>query len=63
MASGRYTSEDEVLRDALDALSADLDDLRAIEDALAELDAGDAGVPLTTAFSRIRKMHGIPSDE
>ncbi|HQU45685.1 MAG TPA: type II toxin-antitoxin system ParD family antitoxin [Pirellulales bacterium] len=58
VASGKYASEDEVLRDALRAL-ADEEDLNAVRAAIAEVQAGDAGVPLQQAFDELRSRHGV----
>jgi Arc/MetJ-type ribon-helix-helix transcriptional regulator len=55
MATGKYRSEDELLRDALVALAEQEDDLAAVQDALAELAAGDVGQPLDEAFCEIRQ--------
>ena len=46
MATGRYASEDDLLREALHALSAEEEGLRAIQEAVAELQAGDEGTAL-----------------
>jgi Arc/MetJ-type ribon-helix-helix transcriptional regulator len=65
MASGRFASVDDLLRDALRSFSIDQidpDDLAAIYEALNELDAGDPGVDVDEAFRRIRKKCGIDSD-
>ena len=59
MASGRYGSPDDVLRDALDALKRDDEDLAAVEEAIAEWRAGDEGVPLDEAFAALRARHGL----
>ena len=50
MASGKYASEDELLRSALRALAEEEQDLDAVRESLAELRAGDPGVPLEDAF-------------
>ena len=55
LASGRYQSEEEVLRDALRALAEQDEDLDAIRKAIAEWKDGDAGMPLTEAFQVIRR--------
>lgn len=55
LASGRYSDEDELLRDALRALSEEDEDLAAVRDAIAQWRAGDEGIPLTEAFNEIRK--------
>jgi putative addiction module CopG family antidote len=57
MASGSYTTEDELLREALRALREQDEDLLAVREALAEFEAGDAGVPLDEAFDDIRQRH------
>jgi Arc/MetJ-type ribon-helix-helix transcriptional regulator len=54
MASGKYASEDELLRDALEALAAESEELQAIQDALAEWRGGDRGVPLKDGFDIVR---------
>ena len=58
MATGQYASEDDLLREALQALSAEEEDLRAIQEAVAELQAGDEGTPLDEAFASIRSRRG-----
>ena len=55
MASGQYRSEDDLLRDALRALDEELDDLSAVQEAIAEWRAGDDGVPLDEGFDSIRR--------
>ncbi|MBI3468670.1 MAG: type II toxin-antitoxin system ParD family antitoxin [Planctomycetes bacterium] len=54
MAAGGYRSEDDVLRDALRALSEEQEDLHAVRNAIAEWRAGDEGVPLAKAFDAVR---------
>lgn len=54
MATGDYGSEDDLLRDALQALAEEKEDLQAVRDAIAEWRAGDEGVPLEDAFNRVR---------
>jgi putative addiction module CopG family antidote len=63
LASGRYASEEELLRDAFQALAEDEEDLDAVREALEEWQAGDPGVPLDDAVATIRKKHNIPQDE
>ncbi len=58
MASGNYASEDELLRDALEALSVEAEELEAIEAAVSEWHAGDSGLPLADAFDEVRRQHG-----
>ena len=62
MASGKYATEDELLRDALDALDAEATELEAIQAAITDWRAGDPGVPLDEAFDQIRHRHNIPTD-
>lgn len=59
LATGSYASEDEVLRDALRALTEEDEDLAAVREAIAEWRAGDPGMPLNEAFDEIRRnVHG-----
>jgi hypothetical protein len=62
MATGRFTSEDEVLRKAMNALSIEDDGVRALEEALDLIDQGDAGIPLDEAFASVRAKYGISQD-
>ncbi len=62
MASGKYASEEELLRDAFAALAEEEEDVAAVRAAVAEWQAGDPGVPLDAAVDAIRRKHGIPSD-
>jgi putative addiction module CopG family antidote len=55
LSSGRYESEDDLLREALHALAEEQEDLAAVREAVAEWRAGDPGVPLDEAFSRVRR--------
>lgn len=55
MATGNYQSEDDLLRHALGALAEQEEDAAAVEEALAELAAGDPGLPLAEAFREIRQ--------
>ena len=57
MASGKYATEDDLLRDALSALSAESAELEAIGPAIAEWRAGDQGVPLAQAFDDVRRRN------
>ena len=61
MASGKYATEDELLREALLALTEEEEDLDAIREAIAEMDSGDNGVPLDEVVHRIRSDHKHPS--
>jgi putative addiction module CopG family antidote len=62
MKSGRYTSEDEVLREALDALASESEELAAIRVALAEWHAGDVGVSIDDAIQSIHDRHNTSRD-
>jgi putative addiction module CopG family antidote len=55
LSSGQYGSEDDVLRDALRALSEEDEDLAAVREAVAEWRAGDQGRPLAESFDEIRQ--------
>lgn len=57
MASGRYASEDDLLREALHALTDEQADWQAIQDAVDALAAGDPGVDLDEAFDAVRRRH------
>jgi hypothetical protein len=59
MASGRYSSEEALLKEALLALDERDEHLLAVREALADLDAGDDGVPLNDAFDAIRSRYDI----
>jgi hypothetical protein len=58
MATGRYRSEDDLLFVALDRLNDDsIDedaDLKAVQEAIRELDEGDKGMDLDEAFEEVR---------
>ena len=58
LASGRYTTEDEVLRDALRALADEDEDLVAVREAVTEWRTGDPGLPLADAFDQVRRTGG-----
>jgi Arc/MetJ-type ribon-helix-helix transcriptional regulator len=59
MASGHFHSLEELLRVALEQLAAQHEDVRAIEESIDLLDAGDAGVPLDAAFDGLRTKHNV----
>ena len=61
MASGQYPSEEALLREALLALGEQEEDLKAVQEALADVEAGDPGVPLDEAFDSIRSRHAANS--
>ncbi|NLS91579.1 MAG: hypothetical protein GXX96_05280 [Planctomycetaceae bacterium] len=62
MASGKYASEEELLRDAFQALAEGEEDLTAVREAVAQWQAGDPGVPLDEAVETVRRKHGILRD-
>jgi predicted transcriptional regulator len=60
MASGRYSSEEELLVQALRALDESDEELKAIEAGLASIDRGEEGVSLDEAVNRLRETRQIP---
>ena len=54
MSTGRYETEDDVLRSALEALTQQDEDLAAVQAAIDEWQQGDPGVPLDEAVRLIR---------
>jgi putative addiction module CopG family antidote len=57
MASGKYSSEDELLRAALRALAEEDEDIAAVKEAIFQWWSGDEGVPLDEAFESVRSTH------
>ena len=57
MQLGEYSSEDDVLRDALRALAEEREDLAAIREAITEWRAGDDGLEVSEAFAQVRSKH------
>ena len=55
LSAGGYATEEDVLRDAMRALTEENEDLQAIREAVAEWRAGDEGLPLDEAFDRVRQ--------
>ena len=55
MATGKYATEDDVLRDALRALQHEDVETVAIQAAVDEWQQGDEGLPLEEAFDEIRR--------
>ena len=62
MATGQYDSEEDVLREALRALKRQDEDLTAVKEAIADMEAGDRGVPFEQFVDEFRKKHNIPQD-
>ena len=59
LATGRYSSEDEILEAALQRLDEESDDWAAIKEAIDSLDAGEPGLSLMEAFNKVRKRNAI----
>ena len=62
IATGRYASEDDVLRDALDTLDAVEADAREIQVAIDAVKEGDSPVPLNQAFDALRKKYAFTAN-
>jgi Arc/MetJ-type ribon-helix-helix transcriptional regulator len=58
MSTGRYASEDDLLREAVRALGDDEANWQAIEEGLADYEAGDRGLPLAEAFETVKRSVG-----
>lgn len=56
MATGKYSSEDDLLRSALESIKEEEDDWTAISESLQDLNAGDTGLPLRQSFDEIRRL-------
>ena len=61
LASGRYQTEDDVLRDALRALAEEQNVLDDIRQGMEDLDAG-RGRSLEDIDADLRQKHNIPQD-
>ena len=59
LATGRYSSVDEILEAALQRLDEESDDWAAIKEAIDSLDAGEPGLSLTEAFEKVRRRNAI----
>jgi len=57
IASGKYASEDDLLRSALRALADEEADITAVREAIDEWRGGDPGIPLDEAVEVIRARH------
>lgn len=62
MASGRYASEDDLFRAALDTLESIETEARGLQAAIAAVKNGDVPVPLDDAFSALRQKYDLPTD-
>ena len=59
LATGRYSSEDEILEAALQRLDEKSDDWAAIKVALDSLDAGEPGLSLAESIDEVRRRNAI----
>ena len=57
MASGKYVSEEDLLRSALRALADEEADVSSVREAIADWRSGDPGIPLDAAVEVIRAKH------
>ena len=62
MASGQYASQDELLRDALRALRLQDADVTAVKQAIADMEAGDRGIPFDQFVEEFRAKNDIAQD-
>jgi putative addiction module CopG family antidote len=62
IATGKYSSQDEVLRIALDALRQRDEDLAAIEAGIADMEA-DRHRPFAEIDAKFRRLHNLPAVE
>ena len=62
MASGQHASQDELLRDALRALRLQDSDVTAVKEAIADMEAGDRGIPFDQFVEEFRKQHSVAQD-
>ncbi|MCH8046221.1 MAG: type II toxin-antitoxin system ParD family antitoxin [Planctomycetes bacterium] len=62
MASGQYASQDDLFRDALRALRLQDADVIAVKEAIADMEAGDRGIPFDQFVEEFRKQHNVPQD-
>lgn len=62
MATGQYTSAEDVLREALRALKRQDDDVVAIREAIADMEAGDRGKPFDEFVEEFRRAHRTSPD-
>ena len=62
MVSGKYGSPDELLRVALEQLAAQVEEVRAIQQSIDLLDAGDQGILLEESIDKLRAKHNISAN-
>jgi putative addiction module CopG family antidote len=59
MATGQYATEDDVLRDALRALKRQEQEIAAVGEAIADMEAGDRGRCFDEFTDEFRAKHNI----
>jgi hypothetical protein len=59
MASGRYSSEEELLLDARQSLEANEVELRAIQEGIDSVERRDEGVSLDEGFQKLRDKRQV----
>lgn len=62
MASGRYASEDDLFRAALDTLESVETEAEGLQAAINAVKQGDVPVPLDEAFNALRQKYNLPTD-
>ena len=62
MATGNYGSHEELFRVALEQLAAQDEEVRAIDESIELLEAGDQGLSLEDAFNSLRQKYNISAD-
>jgi Arc/MetJ-type ribon-helix-helix transcriptional regulator len=62
MASGRYASEDDLFRAALDTLESVETEAQGLQAAIDAVKNGDAPIPLDDAFRALRRKYGLATD-
>ena len=55
LATGKYATPDDVLRDAFRALDSEDEDVSAIQQAIDAWQQGEEGLPLDEAFDQVRR--------
>ncbi|MEX2316172.1 MAG: type II toxin-antitoxin system ParD family antitoxin [Pirellulales bacterium] len=63
LAAGYFETEDDVLRAALGYLADEDDDVRAIQESIDMMEAGDEGRPLEDVANELRLKYGIPTEQ
>ncbi len=62
VATGQYATEDDVLRDALQSLRERDENVSAVKQAIADMEAGDHGKPFDEFVEQFRAEHKVPRD-